>query len=167
MILTSELKGCEWSAASPWYTPNTLGWVAQQPVWTLWRKENLLILPSSGLLRLIGPIFKSQASWTAVHEALLLKIGPIDNPETSALNQSTLRNYPEDERIQFNGGGSLRSRKKYLAHAEILTWFLRSPGLALTALPPTAYVYPLRAMEKYGACYPDCACKSEQTDKLF
>ena len=39
-----------------------------------------------------------------------------DSPETSVLNQPTLRNNPEDGRIQFNRSGSLRSgiRNEYV-----------------------------------------------------
>jgi hypothetical protein len=39
-----------------------------------------------------------------------MKIGPIGCPETSVLNQSTLRNNAEDGRIQANRRESLRSR---------------------------------------------------------
>jgi hypothetical protein len=35
---------------------------------------------------------------------------PIDCPETSMLNESTLRNNPEDGRIQVNRSGSLGSQ---------------------------------------------------------
>jgi hypothetical protein len=38
---------------------------------------------------------------------LPLKMGPIRNPETSVPNQPTVRNIPEDWRIQVNGSGSL------------------------------------------------------------
>ena len=37
-------------------------------------------------------------------------MGPIGSPETSVLNHLTLYNNPEEERIQFNPCGSLRSR---------------------------------------------------------
>jgi uncharacterized membrane protein len=37
-------------------------------------------------------------------------MGPIDIPETSVSNHRTSRNNVEDGRIQFNRGGSLRSR---------------------------------------------------------
>ena len=46
------------------------------------------------------------SSWTAWP----LKMGPIGSRETSVLNQITPRNSPEDGSIQFNRGGSLRSR---------------------------------------------------------
>jgi hypothetical protein len=36
-------------------------------------------------------------------------MAPICSPETSALEELTPRNNPEDGRIQFNSGGSLRS----------------------------------------------------------
>ena len=38
-------------------------------------------------------------------------MGPIASPETSVSNHLTPRNNPEDGRIQFNRGGSLRSRQ--------------------------------------------------------
>jgi hypothetical protein len=37
-----------------------------------------------------------------------LKMGPLRSPETSVLNQPTLRNVPEDEIIQVNRSESLR-----------------------------------------------------------
>jgi hypothetical protein len=37
---------------------------------------------------------------------------PIGHPETSVLNHPTLRNNPEDGRIQFNHGGSIQSHIK-------------------------------------------------------
>ena len=40
----------------------------------------------------------------------LLMMGPIGSSETSVFNKLTLRNNPEDGRIHFNRGGSLRSR---------------------------------------------------------
>jgi hypothetical protein len=40
----------------------------------------------------------------------LLKMGPIRIPETSVRNTPTLRNIPEDDRIQVNRSESLRSR---------------------------------------------------------
>jgi hypothetical protein len=40
-----------------------------------------------------------------------LKMEPIRSPETSARNQPTLRNIPEDDRIQANSSESLRSCK--------------------------------------------------------
>jgi hypothetical protein len=39
-----------------------------------------------------------------------LKTWPLSNPETSVSNQLTLRNNPEDGRIRFKRGGSVRSR---------------------------------------------------------
>ena len=47
----------------------------------------------------IGPIFN-----------LPLKMEPIGNPETSVLNPRTLRNIPEDDRIQVNCSECLRPR---------------------------------------------------------
>ena len=83
------------------------------------------ILPSSRLLcgvrwletdvsgRPVGPTFKGEAfqdvsSWTSWP----LKMGPIDTPETSVWNHLTARSNPEDGRIQFNRGGSLRYCRK-------------------------------------------------------
>ena len=40
-----------------------------------------------------------------------LKMGPIDSPKTSVLNHLTPHDNPEDGRIQFDRGGSLRSRE--------------------------------------------------------
>jgi hypothetical protein len=42
-------------------------------------------------------------------------MGPILSPETSVRNKSTLRNIPEDDRIQVNRSGSLRTRESYHA----------------------------------------------------
>jgi hypothetical protein len=78
----------------------------------------LWILPSSGLLRgvkwfrldvsgiRIGPIYKGQAaaSWTACP----LKRVATDSPETSVSNHLSPRNSPEDGRIKFPCGRSLR-----------------------------------------------------------
>ena len=87
------------------------------------------ITPSSRLLRdvrrfetdvsglPICPIFNGQAdlpSWTAWH----LNIGLIRSPETSVSNLLTPRNNPEDGRLHFNSGGSLRSRKRILTNRE-------------------------------------------------
>ena len=41
-----------------------------------------------------------------------LKTGPIRSTETSVRNQPTLRNIPEDGRVEVNRSGSLRSRKE-------------------------------------------------------
>jgi hypothetical protein len=67
----------------------------------------------------MGPIFKGQAAQEAVQASPWtvsssltdwpLKMGPIWSPETSVPNQPTLRNIPEDGRIQVNRSGSLRS----------------------------------------------------------
>ena len=38
-------------------------------------------------------------------------MGPIGSPETSVLNYLTRRHNPEDGRIQFSNGGSIRYRK--------------------------------------------------------
>jgi hypothetical protein len=65
-----------------------------------WFKTDVSGLP-------IYPIFKGQA---IQEEASLLKMRLIGSPETSVLNHLTGRNNPEDGRIQFNSGGSLRSR---------------------------------------------------------
>ena len=42
-----------------------------------------------------------------------LKMGPVGTPETSFSKQLTSRNNPEDGRIQFYSGGSLRLRIIY------------------------------------------------------
>ena len=92
-------------------------------------------LPSSGLLhgvRLfetdisgppISPILKGQHVQeiyvghpliSEIKNSLIckaFKMAQIGGPETSVSNHLTSRNNPEDERIQFKGGGSLRSRK--------------------------------------------------------
>jgi hypothetical protein len=39
-----------------------------------------------------------------------LRIGRIRSPETSVPNKATLRNIPEDDKIQVNQSGSLRTR---------------------------------------------------------
>jgi hypothetical protein len=49
-----------------------------------------------------------------VQDILIFEDGTIGIPETSLSNHLTPWNNPEDGRIQFNRGGSLRSRKKYL-----------------------------------------------------
>jgi hypothetical protein len=83
------------------------------------------ILPSCELLRGVrwfetdvsglsfGPIFKGQAS---LWPAWLLKMGPINSPETSVLNRLTPRNNPLEGRIQFISAaaqthGTCRERK--------------------------------------------------------
>jgi hypothetical protein len=48
--------------------------------------------------------FIAKHSWTS----LSLKMGQIGSPETSVSNHLTPRNKPEDRRISFNCGGSLR-----------------------------------------------------------
>ena len=53
----------------------------------------------------VGPIFKGQT---------VQEFGQL---ETSVLNHFTSRNGPEDERIQFNRGGSLRSHKRKIGFA--------------------------------------------------
>ena len=45
-----------------------------------------------------------------------LNMGPIGYPETSLLNQPALRYNPEDEIIQLNRSGSLRSGTYEVAH---------------------------------------------------
>ena len=51
----------------------------------------------------IGPTIKGQD----VQEPF--KIKPIRSPETSVRNQPTLRHIPDNDSIQVNRGGSLRS----------------------------------------------------------
>jgi hypothetical protein len=81
------------------------------------KPDTIWILPSSGLLRSvdwlstdvsgqsIGPIFKAHL------DTRILTMGPICCPETSVLNQPTLRNDPEDGRTLVNRSGSLRSHR--------------------------------------------------------
>jgi hypothetical protein len=59
----------------------------------------------------LKPTFWYYLSWTATH----FKMGHIRSTETSVSNRLTARNNAEDGRIQFNRGGSLRSRKKALS----------------------------------------------------
>ena len=69
----------------------------------------IVILSYSGMLHSVGwfrtdvsgvrtgPIVKGQA-WTSSP----LKMGPIGSPETSVKNQPSLRNIPENDRIQVD-----------------------------------------------------------------
>ena len=43
-------------------------------------------------------------------------MGPIRSPETSVLNQPSMRKIPEDEKIQVNSNGSLPSRIPPVLH---------------------------------------------------
>ena len=66
--------------------------------------------------RRFGTTYRSHLQRSSCPRRLLvltawpLKMGPIGSPETSVSNHLTPRNNPEDGRIQFNRGGSLRSR---------------------------------------------------------
>jgi hypothetical protein len=61
--------------------------------WVITRRLRKFDVDVSGLP--IGPIFKGK---------------PLCSPETSVSNYLTSRNNPEDGRVQFNFGGSLRYR---------------------------------------------------------
>ena len=58
--------------------------------------RDYLLVPSSRV--------KSNSS-----DVLPLKMGPIGSPEMSVINQPTLCNIPEDDRIQANRSENLRS----------------------------------------------------------
>jgi hypothetical protein len=73
----------------------------------------------------IGQIFKGSVSWP-------LKVEQIRSPETSVLNQPTLRNIPEDNRIQVN-------RKESLRFPIMLFSLEFQPSTALLSLIPTFY----------------------------
>jgi hypothetical protein len=60
----------------------------------------------------IGTIYKGQAVQEG--EALPLKMEHVCAFETSVLNQLTPRNNPEDGRIQFNFGGTLKTSNIYV-----------------------------------------------------
>jgi hypothetical protein len=73
---------------------------SQSYKYMFWKTAEMLwILPSSGTLSSVG--------WTAWP----LKMEMISSLETSILNQSTLRNIPEDGRIHVRRSESLRSRE--------------------------------------------------------
>jgi hypothetical protein len=57
----------------------------------------------------IGPICKGEIVQAAC-TAWILKMGPTCGPETSVSNHRTLRNNPEDGRLCYNHGASLRSQ---------------------------------------------------------
>ena len=78
------------------------------------QKLKARILPSSGLLLSVG-WFRTDISRLHTGPIFLddrpFMMGGTGSPEMSVLNQPTLSSNPEDGRIQFNRGGSLRSRK--------------------------------------------------------
>jgi hypothetical protein len=90
---------------------------------TQWRKNWISVVPTSGLLRgvrwfgtdvsgaPICPALKSQAVQVDVWTPKTLKMGKMFGLEMSVSNHVTQRNNPEERRIQFNHGGSLRSRE--------------------------------------------------------
>jgi hypothetical protein len=73
----------------------------------------------------------SSCSWTFTP----LKMGPIRSPKTSARNQPTLCNIPDEDRIQVNRCKSLRSRKHdILLQNSAFMCFLWFPQTAISNL---------------------------------
>jgi hypothetical protein len=55
-------------------------------------------------------------------------MGPKGNPETSVSDHLALHNNPEDGRIQFNRGGSLRSPKNFITDTTTIIIIIYSLG---------------------------------------
>jgi hypothetical protein len=94
---------------------------------------SLRILPSYNLLHSVftDPICKGQ---TIQEEAAwLLKLGLIGSPETSVLNHPAQRHNHEDERIQFNRRGNLRSSISFLSFFHV-TFLPKCERKSLTAI---------------------------------